>query len=137
MLLDISCHVHDLVDLPGSPVTAACDLCEFREDAPDYRAYREALEKARISRFDAVISADNLINYIPWKSVFRMIHRDVRSKGLLFICFGVDVGRGEAFHTERPFSTRHVLEFFTDDLQYKCMEACGGKKCYGLVLEKQ
>ncbi|MCP4693396.1 MAG: DUF2461 domain-containing protein [Desulfobacterales bacterium] len=137
VLLDVSCHVRDLFDLPDAPATVECDLCEFHENAPDYKAYREALEKAGVTLFDAVISADNLINYIPWRSVFRMIHRDIRNQGLVFVCFGVGVGRGEAFHPERPFSTREVLDFFTNDLSYRCLEACGGSKCYGLVLEKR
>jgi len=137
VLLDVSCHVRDLGDLPDAPVTVACDLCLFQEGHPDYKAYRETLKRACIFKFDAVISADNLINYIPWRSVFRLIHRDLRNRGLLFICFGVDVGRGEAFHRERPSSTREVLDFFTEDLGCRCLEDCGERNGYGIVLEKQ
>jgi hypothetical protein len=136
VLLDVSCYVQNLENLPDSPVTVECDLCEFYEGTPDYNAYRQALEKANISMFDAVISADNLINYIPWRTVFRMIHRDLRNRGLLFICFGVGVGRGEAFHPDRPTSTSEVRDFFTDELGYRCLEYCGGRRCYGIVLKK-
>jgi len=136
VLLDVSCHVHDLGKLSDSPVTVECDLCEFHKGAPDYKAYQETLKKARIFTFDAVIAADNLINYIPWKSVFKMLHRDLRNRGLVFICFGVDVGRGAAFHPERPASTREVLDYFTGDLGYRCLEVCGGERCFGIVLEK-
>ena len=131
VLLYVSALVRDLASLPDSPVTVECDLCDFRESGADYNACCDALKYTDICKPDAVISADNLINHIPWISVFRFIHRDLQSKGLLFICFGVGVGRGEAFHKERPSSTREVHDFFTEDLGYRCLEECGGERGYG------
>jgi len=82
-------------------------------------------------------AADNLLNYIPWRSVFKRIDHDLKKNGLIFLCFGINVGRGEAFHIDRPDSLQEVISFFTAKLSYKILEACGQEACFGLVLEKQ
>ncbi len=137
ILLDISSYVHRLSDLPDNPIPIECDLCDFQKTSQNYRIYKKALQNTRIIQFNAVIAADNIINYIPWKQVFRILDTDIKKNGLVFVCFGIDIGRRGAFHPHIPRSTTDVIQFFTNDLGYETMDACGCNECFGLVMQKK
>lgn len=136
ILLDISEDVHDLSELADSPLTVSCDLCEFERDTKSFRAFEKTLRKSGEAGLDAIVSADNLINYIPWRPVFKTLDTYLKDNGLVFLCFGVNVGRGEAFHPERPTAPASVLFFFRDELGYRMKDYGSQKGCHGIVFQK-
>lgn len=136
ILLDVSSEVHTLATMNDTPLAIECDLCEFNHDSNDYKTFQKTLDKYGINRFNAIIAADNLLNYIPWRSVFTNLNPYLLNSGLLFLCFGIGVGRGEAFHKERPDSSRQVFHFFVDNLGYRLLEYGTQKDCHGYVLKK-
>ncbi|MCG8633314.1 MAG: hypothetical protein MI863_05765 [Desulfobacterales bacterium] len=136
ILLDVSPHVHDLSELPDSPLTVECDLCAFDYGSKGFAAFERTIARAGTEKIDTIIAADNLINYIPWASVFETLDRYLKINGLVFICFGLNIGRGEAFHSRRPFSPGSVIEFFEKKINYDVLEYGTQKGCHGLVLRK-
>lgn len=136
ILLDVSAHVHELATLPDAPITIECDLCEFERTTADFKTFEEIFRKTGAKKLDAIIAADNLINYIPWCTVFTVLDSYLQKEGFVFLCFGINIGRGEAFHIERPNSPLQVIEFFTKNLGYTLVEHGSQKDCHGLVYKK-
>ena len=134
ILLDVSRHVRDLSDLPDSPLTVESDLCAFEEHSRDLKAFERIL--GRTAGLDTIVSADNLINYIPWHSVFTQLDRHLKQNGLVILCFGVNIGRGEAFHSQRPGSAAEVKDFFSKKLGYRILETGSQKGCHGFIFRK-
>jgi hypothetical protein len=136
ILLDISEDIPELAELGDGALTACCDLCTFTRHTADFQVFAETFQKTGATGLDAIISADNLINYIPWQPVFTILDEYLKNSGLVFLCFGINIGRGEAFHPDRPATSADVLSFFQDELGYRIVQYGSQKECYGVALQK-
>jgi hypothetical protein len=117
ILTDISEKVCELCTSPNV-TTIECDLILFATRPPPL--YAQAL--AAVGGSLDTIVASNVINYLPWKDVFRSINQDLKRGGLFFLEYEIDRGFKAAFHRSRPLNYNSVIAFFEDTVRHKIIE---------------
>ena len=117
ILTDISEKVCELCTSPNV-TTIECDLILFATRPPPLYAHALAAVGGSLD----TIVASNVINYLPWKDVFRSINQDLKRGGLFFLEYEIDRGFKAAFHRSRPLNYNSVIAFFEDTVRHKIIE---------------